>query len=93
MTGQQTRLEVEDLVVRYGRSVAVKGVSLSVSRGGTAGIIGANGARKSSFLKAIAGVVKPYAGSIKLDGVEVSGKNSWTMARKGVRLVPETRTR
>jgi branched-chain amino acid transport system ATP-binding protein len=90
-TVQETRLEVENLVVRYGRSVAVHGISLSVRRGGAVGILGANGAGKSSFLKAIAGVVKPYAGSIKLDGVEVSGKSSWAMARKGIRLVPETR--
>jgi branched-chain amino acid transport system ATP-binding protein len=91
MTSQETRLEVQTLVVRYGRSVAVDGISLSVSRGGAVGIVGANGGGKSSFLKAIAGVVKPYAGSIKLDGVEVGGKSRWVMARKGIRLVPETR--
>jgi branched-chain amino acid transport system ATP-binding protein len=85
------RLEVKDLVVRYGRSVAVDRISLSVGRGGSVGIIGANGAGKSSFLKAVAGVVKPYGGSIRIDGVEVGGKSRWAMARRGVRLVPETR--
>ena len=90
-TESQVRLEVSDLVVRYGRSVAVEGVSISVPRGAAIGIIGANGAGKSSFLKAVAGVVKPSSGTILLDGASVAGKSSWTMARRGVRLVPETR--
>jgi branched-chain amino acid transport system ATP-binding protein len=85
------RLRIADLVVRYGRSVAVKGVDLTVHKGGCVGIVGANGAGKSSFLKAIAGVVKPASGAVELDGVDMAGRTAWSMARSGVRLVPETR--
>jgi branched-chain amino acid transport system ATP-binding protein len=85
------RLEVRDLVVSYGRSVAVHQVSLGVGAGGCVGIVGANGAGKSSFLGAVAGLTRTASGTVSIDGRRVTGKSRWQIARHGLRLVPETR--
>ena len=64
-------LAVHDLSVRYGRTEAVSGVSIEVSRGALVTIIGANGAGKSTLLNAVMGVL-PSRGSVRFDGREVS---------------------
>ncbi len=64
-------LKVENLVVRYGRKVALKDVSLELKEGLIYGLVGHNGAGKSTLLKAIAGTVN-YEGLIALDGVNLS---------------------
>jgi branched-chain amino acid transport system ATP-binding protein len=86
-----TLLEVEDLHVRYGRTEAVRGVSLSVAAGEAFALLGANGAGKSSTLKAILGAERPAAGRIRFLGQDVTG---WPVARRiaaGLVLVPEGR--
>ena len=85
------RLEVENLVVEYGRLPAVDRLSFKVSEGQCFGLVGANGAGKSSALRAIAGLQRPSAGLVRLDGRDVTGNAAWKLARKGMRLVPETR--
>ncbi len=60
-------LEIDTLTIRYGKHLAVDGVSLSVARGETVVLLGANGAGKSSLLKAIAGLVKPASGDVRVD--------------------------
>ena len=84
-------LEVSDLEVRYGAIRAVRGVSFSVAEGDLAVLLGANGAGKSSTLKAIAGALRPAGGRIALDGVEVPYGWPERMVRLGAAMVPETR--
>ena len=54
-------------------------------------LLGRNGAGKSTTLKSLMGVVRPRAGSIRLDGVEIAGKKSHAIARAGMQLVHEDR--
>jgi branched-chain amino acid transport system ATP-binding protein len=84
-------LEVSGLEVRYGAIRAVRGVSLSVAAGELAVLLGANGAGKSSTLKAIAGVLRPARGRIMVDGAEVPYGWPERMVRLGAAMVPETR--
>jgi branched-chain amino acid transport system ATP-binding protein len=84
-------LEVRGLEVRYGAIRAVRGVSLSVAAGELAVLLGANGAGKSSTLKAIAGVLRPARGCITLGGAEVPYGWPERMVRLGAAMVPETR--
>ena len=84
-------LEIKDLVVSYGGIEAVKGISLEVPEGEIVTLIGANGAGKSTTLKAIAGLVKPKSASITFNGEELVGKTSDYIVSKGVTLVPEGR--
>ncbi|MGL4443707.1 MAG: ATP-binding cassette domain-containing protein, partial [Alsobacter sp.] len=65
-------LSVEGLVVRYGPIEAVRGIDFAVNRGEVFALLGANGAGKSSTLSAIAGLLRPFAGSILYDGKPVS---------------------
>jgi branched-chain amino acid transport system ATP-binding protein len=84
-------LEVSALEVRYGAIRAVRGVSLEIAEGELAAVLGANGAGKSSTLKAIAGALRPARGRIMLGGVEVPYGWPERMVRLGVAMVPETR--
>jgi len=84
-------LEVRDLSVVYGRVEATRGVSLTVNAGEFVSIIGSNGAGKSSTLKAIAGVVRPASGEIRIEGAPIRAQESFEMVKRGVVLVPEGR--
>ena len=84
-------LSVKDLQVNYGGIEAVKGISFDVPAGDIVTLIGANGAGKSTTLKAIAGLVKPRSGSITFAGTNITGKDSSDIVAKGVTLVPEGR--
>ena len=84
-------LEIRDLQVHYGGIEAVKGISLDVPEGEIVTLIGANGAGKSSTLRAIAGLVKPSAGSISFQGEDITGKDSNIIVSRGITLVPEGR--
>jgi len=84
-------LRVEDLRVEYDGAIAVRGVSLEAKRGTIVGLLGANGAGKSSTLGAIAGLVAPAGGTVALDGEVVSGQPPEDVVRKGISLVPEGR--
>ena len=75
----------------YGQVQAVREVSLRVLPGEFVSIIGNNGAGKSSTLKAIAGVVKPSGGIIRVQGTEVQGLPAHRIVRMGLSLVPEGR--
>lgn len=84
-------LEVHDLSVTYGRVEATRGVSLKVDVGEFVSIIGSNGAGKSSTLKAIAGVVRPSDGEIRIEGNSIQAQESFEMVKRGIVLVPEGR--
>lgn len=84
-------LKINDLKVNYGGIEAVKGISFDVPAGEIITLIGANGAGKSSTLRAIAGLVKPASGSIVFDGDDITGKDPTAIVTKGITLVPEGR--
>ena len=84
-------LEVTGLRVSYGGIAAVKGVSLSVGRGEIAALIGANGAGKTSVLKAIVGLVPSAGGGVRALGRDLAGMPTHRIVALGVTLVPEGR--
>ncbi|MBZ9857434.1 ABC transporter ATP-binding protein [Mesorhizobium sp. CA13] len=84
-------LAVSEVVTGYGPTVVNRSVSLTLTEGEIVTILGPNGAGKSTLLKAIAGLVRPRAGTISFDGAEVTGLAADVMARRGVVLVPEGR--
>jgi len=84
-------LEVSGLHSYYGDSHILFGVSLRVEQNEVVALLGRNGAGKSTTLKSVMGVVKPRAGSVRLDGRELAGMKSHAIARTGVQLVHEER--
>jgi branched-chain amino acid transport system ATP-binding protein len=84
-------LEVNGLNSYYGDSHILFDVGLRVERNEVVALLGRNGAGKSTTLKSLMGVVKPRAGSVMLDGEEVAGKPSHTIAQRGMQLVHEER--
>ena len=84
-------LSIKDLKVNYGGIEAVKGISFDVPKGDIVTLIGANGAGKSSTLRAIAGLVKPKSGSIEFEGESLTGKDTTVIVSRGITLVPEGR--
>jgi branched-chain amino acid transport system ATP-binding protein len=84
-------LEVVGLDVRYGGIRAVKGIDLVVAQGELVCLIGANGAGKSSALKAICGLLPAAAGSVRYDGMTLAGMPNHELPRRGLVMVPEGR--
>jgi len=84
-------LAIGDLDAYYGESHVLHGVGLSVERGEVVTLIGRNGAGKSTTLKSLMGVVTPRAGKVALDGVDLAGQKSHTIAQAGMQLVHEDR--
>ncbi len=84
-------LHVQGLTLHYGAAQALFGIDLEVTEGETVAIVGANGAGKSSLLKAITGIVPPSGGRILLAGQDVTGEPPHRMASLGVALSPEGR--
>ena len=84
-------LTIKDLKVNYGGIEAVKGISFDVTEGQIVTLIGANGAGKSSTLRAIAGLVKPASGKIVFRGDDITGSDTNEIVRRGITQVPEGR--
>lgn len=87
----ETILHIDGLEVSYGGIEAVRGITFDVNRGEIVTLIGANGAGKSSTLRAISGLVKPKAGSIIFEGEDIAGSDSTAIVKKGLMMVPEGR--
>ena len=85
------KLEIKDLHVSYGGIRALKGVDLTVEEGQIVTLIGANGAGKSTTLRAISGLQKPQSGSILYGGEELVGLPAKEIVRRGIIHVPEGR--
>jgi branched-chain amino acid transport system ATP-binding protein len=84
-------LQINDLIVLYGEIEALRGVSLSVDEGQVVTLLGANGAGKSTTLRAISGLAKPAAGEILFDGKSIAGLGPEAIVRLGISHVPEGR--
>ena len=84
-------LKVTNLKVSYGGIEALKGISFDVEQGQIVTLIGANGAGKSTTLRAISGLVKPAGGSINFMGRDITSMNTQKIVTEGVVLVPEGR--
>jgi branched-chain amino acid transport system ATP-binding protein len=83
-------LQADDIQLRHGQAVAVGDVSLRVPMGSWVAVIGANGAGKTSLLRAITGLSR-HQGRIRLGGEDVSALPAWERQRRGIGYVPEGR--
>ena len=84
-------LEVKDLRVRYGTVEAVKGLSFQVSTGAIVSLIGANGAGKTTSLRALTGLVRSSGGEVRFENALLNGLAPHDIVRLGIALVPEGR--
>jgi len=84
-------LELRGLEAGYGPARVLFGVDLEVNAGEVVGLLGRNGAGKSTTLKAIMGLVAPRAGEVRFDGARVDGREPHQLARLGLAYVPEDR--
>lgn len=84
-------LQVKDLSISYGAIQAVRHVDFEVKKGEIVTLIGANGAGKSTILKAISGIVKPQSGSIEYQNESLVGKKAPQIVAAGISQVPEGR--
>src|ERR1700680_1974056 len=82
-------LEVDRLSVSYGGVTALDGVSLRIPDNGITAVLGPNGAGKSTLIRAIAGLVRPRAGTVSYDGRQLIGMAPEAIVRIGVSMVPE----
>lgn len=83
-------IRMSGVVAGYGGGNVLQGVDLEVSPGELAVIVGPNGAGKSTVLRAISGLLKPSAGTIELDGEDITGLEPSVVLRKGISQVPQT---
>ncbi|WP_394065854.1 ABC transporter ATP-binding protein [Alcaligenes sp. WGS1538] len=84
-------LELEQVVAGYGNLVALHEVSLTVQPGEVVALLGANGAGKSTTLRAISGLIRPMAGAIRWKGREIQGRSPEHILRLGLSHCPEER--
>lgn len=84
-------LSVKNLSVNYGLIPAIRNLSMEVSVGETVALIGANGAGKTTILRAVSGLIKPASGSVIFDGQDIANVRPHLIVRRGMSHVPERR--
>ncbi len=84
-------LEVDDVVAGYGITKVLKGVSLTVEAGESLAVLGANGAGKTTLMMTLAGLVRPWEGTIRLDGEDITAVPAEERPALGIVLAPEGR--
>jgi branched-chain amino acid transport system ATP-binding protein len=84
-------LRMQNVCSRYGKAQVLNGISLEVEKGEIVAILGANGAGKSTTLKTICGLVRPWKGEVYLSGRRIDRMNAYEIAEKGVSIFPEGR--
>ncbi|MHC8507830.1 MAG: ABC transporter ATP-binding protein [Rhodospirillales bacterium] len=84
-------LEIENIELSYDHVYALKGVSLDLEKGETVALIGANGAGKTSILRAVTGLARVSSGAVRLDGEDITGRAASDIVAMGVAMVPEGR--
>ena len=85
------QLRVDRIIVKYGKATAVDEISLEVSEGEVVTIIGANGAGKSTILKALSGLIPLASGEIHFAGQRIDGSKPYEIVKLGLAHVPEGR--
>src|ERR1700685_350395 len=91
LAARQTLLEVDGLAVAYDGMRALQEVSLRARAGTIVALIGANGAGKTSMLRAISGLVRAQSGTIRFDGNDITRMPAHRIVRRGIAHVPEGR--
>jgi branched-chain amino acid transport system ATP-binding protein len=91
LNNSNASLKIENLHVGYGKTVAVHGVSIDVRAGEVVALIGANGAGKSTILRAISGLLKPTSGNISWDDKSISALPADQIVAAGIAHCPEER--
>jgi ABC-type branched-subunit amino acid transport system ATPase component len=86
---QRAALTVEGLTAGYGGPPVVENVSVQARSGAITAIVGPNGAGKSTLLKAIAGLIRPTAGRVLVEGTDVTGQPAERLVRKGLAYIPQ----
>ena len=81
-------LEIRDLAKAYGKRYVVKDINISVSTGEIVGLLGPNGARKTTTFYMVVGMIHPEQGSIMLDGEDILGLPMYKRAKKGMGYLP-----
>ncbi|HEY8815012.1 MAG TPA: ABC transporter ATP-binding protein [Candidatus Dormibacteraeota bacterium] len=89
MTDDAPALEVVGLTAGYGGPPVIDGVGVVAKRGAITAVVGPNGAGKSTLLKAIAGLIRPSAGTVKVKGVDVTGQPAERLVSRGLAYVPQ----
>ncbi len=84
-------LEVRDLRSGYGDALAIDGISFNVALGESLAVLGRNGAGKTTALKTVMGLIRPWDGTIEFKGTRIAGLTADTIARAGIGYVPEDR--
>jgi branched-chain amino acid transport system ATP-binding protein len=90
-TSVDALLVVESVTVGYGDTLVLRDVSLSVDEGSVVAVLGPNGAGKTTLLRAVSGLLRPKAGTIKLRGENIGGQSPDLIARRGICHIPEGR--
>jgi branched-chain amino acid transport system ATP-binding protein len=85
-------LELRDVDASYGPFRAIFGISFTLERGGVLALLGSNGAGKTTIARVCSGLVKPTAGKVFADGVDVTGQRPYRYARRGIIHAPEGRS-
>lgn len=85
-----TLLQVSDVHASYGKAAVLRGVNLEIDRGEVAVLLGANGAGKTTFLRALSGMIR-WSGNMTFDGRPLNGQRTGSVARLGIGHVPQGR--
>ena len=86
---ERPALTVEGMTAGYGGPPVIENVSVQARHGAITAIVGPNGAGKSTLLKAIAGLIRPTAGRVVVEGTDVTGQPAERLVRKGLAYVPQ----
>ena len=85
-------LELRDVHAAYGPFRALFGVSLTIRPGSTLAILGANGAGKTTLVRVVSGLIRPSAGSVTFDRIDITRRPAYKIARLGITQAPEGRS-
>ncbi|MEQ9257823.1 MAG: ABC transporter ATP-binding protein [Roseovarius sp.] len=84
-------LSLTDITAGYGSAQVLFGISLEIGEGEVVTLLGRNGMGKTTTVRAIMGLIKPWSGSVRMEGTEYAGQPPYMIGRAGVGLVPEGR--
>ena len=89
MSNEEATLSIQGLTAGYGGPPIIEQVSITARRGAITAIVGPNGAGKSTLLKTVAGLIRPTAGKVFIEGKEVTGQPPEKLVRRGIAYIPQ----